>query len=83
MTYKRQEISATVRDLTHGEFYSLQDVSVALNVSKRTIMNHVRDMQMTTIMLFHKYTVFTRGQVYAIMFAMIAQAQQETQPCSM
>ncbi len=51
-----------IKELTADEYYSLHDVSQELNVSKRDVMNYVRDIGMSVRLVFSKYTVFTKTQ---------------------
>lgn len=54
---------AKVRDLTNGEFFSLQDASEELKIPKNEVYNAAKAAGMDLGLLFSKYTVFTANQV--------------------
>lgn len=57
------KIKLTIKDMTHGEYYSLQDVSDTIHKPKNIVYSTARALGMDIIVLFNKYTVFSKAQV--------------------
>lgn len=66
LNLKTNSTPVSIINITKGEFLSLHDMSVLLQEDKKSILQAVEVYEIPIMVLFHKYTVFSKDKIQTL-----------------